>query len=389
MTINPVELINALATDDAVRADPFSLYRNAASMGEIVSIFPKFSIATSYDAVNFILRSSQFGKRPTDGSLGRRSIFNEKYPPSMLFSDPPNHTRLRRSVARLFTPSKIDAMTPQIEELTETLFARFIQSGGGDFVSEVALEIPVSVISLLLGVNPSDRPSLAKEVAIVAASLDLSTQFTGDEERVIEAGNILLEYFEALVRSKDEKGAVLASLLEGDDPLDVYEASVMALLLFMAGFETTANLLSSIIYSMGSDEEIRATVTGASDLRASVEEFLRLDSPVQIDGRLCQVESRYNDVKIDEGTFVLTLIGGANRDPKYFEDPDSFSLGRKVSPILSFATGIHHCIGATLARSEGEIFLRHLLDMPTYDIVKAVRKPTLTLRGFQSIEVVL
>lgn len=389
MTTNPVELINALASDETVRADPFSLYRNAASMGEIVDIYPKFSLATSYDAVNFVLRSPQFGKRPTDGSVGRRSIFNEKYPPSMLFSDPPDHTRLRRSVARLFTPSKIDEMIPQIEALTETLFSRFVANGGGDFVTEVALEIPISVISLLLGVNSSDRPSLAKEVAIVAASLDLSTQFTGDENRVIEAGNTLLEYFEALVRSKDGQGAVLASLLEGDEPLDVYEASVMALLLFMAGFETTANLLSSIIYSMGIDQDVRSVVGSAPDLRHCVEEFLRLDSPVQIDGRLCQNTVEYGGRKIEVGTFVLTLIGGANRDPRYFAEPDTFRLDRKTSPILTFATGIHHCIGATLARTEGSIFLRHLLDMPRYEIVNAVRKPTLTLRGFQSIEVTI
>ncbi len=389
MTTNPVDLINALASDEAVRADPFSLYRNAASMGEIVDIYPKFSLATSYDSVNFVLRSPQFGKRPTDGSVGRRSIFNEKYPSSMLFSDPPDHTRLRRSVSRLFTPSKIEEMTPQIEAMTESLFGKFIANGGGDFVSDVALEIPISVISLLLGVNSSDRPSLAKEVAIVAASLDLSTQFTGDQERVIEAGNTLLEYFEALVRSNDSKGAVLASLLEGDDPLNVYEASVMALLLFMAGFETTANLLSSIIYAMGSDEKTRSTVERSTDLRQCIEEFLRLESPVQIDGRLCQGPIKYGERDIEEGTFVLTLIGGANRDPRYFEEPDTFSLDRKTSPILTFATGIHHCIGATLARSEGSIFLRHLLDMPPYEITSAIRKPTLTLRGFQSIEVAL
>ncbi len=389
MTTNPVELINALASDEQVRADPFSLYRSAASMGDIVDIYPKFSLATSYDAVNFVLRSPQFGKRPTDGSVGRRSIFNEKYPPSMLFSDPPDHTRLRRSVARLFTPSKIEEMIPQIESLTASLFARLIANGGGDFVADVALEIPISVISLLLGVNSDDRPSLAKEVAIVAASLDLSTQFTGDEGRVVEAGNTLLEYFEALVQSKDQKGAVLSSLLEGDDPLDVYEASVMALLLFMAGFETTANLLSSIIYSMGTEPEVRVSVEEAKAIRGCVEEFLRLESPVQIDGRLCQSTSEFGDKKIEEGTFVLTLIGGANRDPRYFEEPDSFRLDRKVAPILSFATGIHHCIGATLARSEGAIFLRHLLDMPKYEVVNAIRKPTLTLRGFQSIEVSL
>ncbi|CAG4929058.1 MULTISPECIES: cytochrome P450 [Acidithrix] len=389
MIQNPLDIVQLLAGDSKVRENPFPIYDMARSMGEVIPVMERFYLATSFFACDSVLRNHSFGKRADSIEQARPLIFDSKYPPSMLFQDPPNHTRLRRSVTTFFTPSKISGLEPLIRETTRSALSSMVKDGGGDIVSKVALEIPISVISAMLGVDRGERSNLAQEVAIVAASLDIGERVRqGDRQELIDAGSNLLSFFDELIQSDLEKTRLLTSLMEGDSPLDGKETAVMALLLFMAGFETTANLLSSMAYRLGTDDEVYSKVGGFNDLLPrAVDEFLRLDSPVQLDGRVVQSEVTIAGVELEVGSFILTLLGGANRDPSVFEDPNAFRLDRSNSSLISFGAGIHHCVGATLARREGAIFLEELLKLPTYEVVSAKAKSSLTLRGFESIEV--
>ena len=389
MNTTPIELLESLANDAGVRDNPYPSYRFAQAMGEVLSLGEGFFIATSYRATDALLRSPKFLKNPRGASRGRRSVFNPDYPSSMLFLDPPDHTRLRRSVSRFFLPSAIARISGSIGDTATELITALVAQGGGDVVELVSVKLPIVVIASMLGVSACEGEALRDSVSIVARSLDLGTQF--DEARTTElaqAGSRLLAYFSDLIANDSQATTMLAQLQGGDDPLSARESAVMAVLLFMAGFETTSNLISSMVFTLCEDDDVAKTaMADEADLGAMVEEFLRLESPVQLDGRIAGVDSELGGVLIPEGSFVMTLIGAANRDAEVFSDPDVFSPARSQAPILSFGAGIHHCLGSNLARTEAKALLGALRAAPRPKLVSAKRKPSLTLRGFESLVV--
>ena len=387
MEMNPIQLIQKLTTDSGVREDPFAVYATARTLGEVLTLGENFYVVTSYRATDTVLRSPKFQKQAQGQPRRRRSAFNSDYPSSMLFLDPPDHTRLRRSVSRFFVPSQIAALKPKVNEIARDLVDRFVGAGGGDFISEVAVKLPISVISTMLGVPLADSEQLGKKVAVVAASLDIGIQLDEQSQsELIEAGNSLLAYFSDLIEGDRKRSTLVARLLGGDDAISPKESSVMALLLFMAGFETTSNLIGSMAYALCTRPEIaQKTSENSEHVGRVVDEFLRLESPVQLDGRVAGESLDLFGTEIPKSSFVMTLIGGANRDPSVFRDPATFDPHRSGSPILSFGAGIHLCLGALLARTEAAAMLGAISEQPKMRLVTAKRKPSLTLRGFESL----
>lgn len=384
---NPFDIIQLLANDDKVRENPFNAYAMARSFGDVININEGFYVATTYSAVDQVLRGSSFGKVPAGDISPRTSAFDPTYPVSMLFLDPPDHTRLRRSVVPYFTPSKVVQMHESIERYSDEFFKDIHRNSGGDLVADIAVKLPISVIADMLGVSREEHIRLKDEVSVVARSIDIGPGARESVKDTLEAAGIsLLSFFTQLIESNFDDSSLLSSLLSGADPLTIKEASVMAMLLFMAGFETTSNLLGSISYHLSNDTELYdQVIEERENLDHVVDEFLRLESPVQLNGRSVQADVVVNGVELKPGSFVLTLIGGANRDPSVFSDPDAFQFNRTTRGIMSFGAGIHHCVGAALARAEARIFLEHFLKLPRPNLVTAKRKPSLTLRGFDSV----
>ncbi len=388
---DPFDLIQSLATDETVRENPYSAYALARSFGEVIRVEDGFYLATSYSAVDQVLRGQAFGKHPIADNNPRRSTFDPSYPLSMLFLDPPEHTRLRRSVVSFFTPSKIQLLEPTISRSTAKLFETLISNGGGDIVEDVAVKLPISVIADMLGVSTDEHEGLREEVAILARSLDIGPGSRDAVKDTLDAAGIsLLSFFTDLIENKPAGSTLLSSLLEGPNPLSVKEAAVMAMLLFIAGFETTSNLIGSMVHQLLSDDVLCERVLDPNtNLANVVEEFLRLESPVQLDGRVVHSDVLVAGTELKVGNFVLTLIGGANRDPAVFSNPDQYDFTRSGKSVMSFGAGIHHCVGAALARSEARVFLEHFVKLPRPRLVTAERKPSLTLRGFKKVEIKL
>ncbi len=389
MDATPMQLLEALANDPVVREDPYPLYRNARAMGEVLSLGNGFFVASGYRAAETVLRSPKFQKVPPDGATRRRSVFDPDYPTSMLFLDPPEHSRLRRAVAGYFVPSQVSAMLTAIGDCAKDLVGSLVAKGGGDFVEEVSAKLPIRVISSMLGVPSKEGEALRASVAIVARSLDLGSEFDPvSSSELAVAGAELLGYFSDLIAQDSSGATMLARMQHGSDPLSAKESAVMALLLFMAGFETTANLISSMIFMISTDDGIAAQVNAReADIPALVEEFLRLEAPVQLDGRVAGGDLDLAGVRVPRGSFVMTLIGAANRDAEIFANPDQFLPSRRDATVLSFGAGIHHCLGAALARAEARAVLSCVRELGRPRLVSARRKPSLTLRGFESLVV--
>lgn len=389
MNFDANTLIQALSTDEGVRQDPYEAYSRFRELGPLIKLSDRFAVATTYGAVSNVLRSPDMGKRLGDGDEGMRHFADKHYPASMLFQDPPTHTRLRRAVGRRFSPNGIKGYDFVISEKACELFEGYVSNSGGDLISEVALPLPVWIVGEILGVPRGDRPILQPWVSTAARSLDFNLSPAPElVEEVQRATASLLGYFTDLLTVHQAKlsPGLLLDLLDDEDPLSHEEIAVMAMLLFAAGFETTANLIGNVVSALlAFPGELRKLQDGDVDISQATEELTRYDSPVQIDGRVVQQDCALGGVELEKGTFVVALIGSANRDPAVFVRPEHLDLRAIRAPILSFGSGIHFCLGSQLARKEIGVFLSLLSGLRRIEEIRAIRKSSLTLRGFDSL----
>ncbi|MFD7164589.1 cytochrome P450 family protein [Streptomyces violascens] len=285
---------------------------------------------------------------------------------NMLETDPPQHTRLRRLVAREFTPRRIEELRPRVQEITDGLLDTMLAAPGrtADLVDSLAFPLPMTVICELLGVSDLDQEAFrVLSNAAVAPAVD-----DGKNTAVREMGEYLIELIEdkrssrpgddllsALIRARDEDG----------DQLSPDELIGMAFLLLVAGHETTVNLISNgvrvLLSHPGQLAVLRADFDGLID--NAVEEMLRYEGPVETATyRFAREEVRIGDVLIPAGAPVLVSLASAGRDPLRHPDPDRFDIRRAPQSHLAFGHGIHFCLGAPLARMEGRIAVRSLLE---------------------------
>ncbi len=354
-------------------------------------------VFSRYADVDTVLRDHRrFSNDPRKRDLNRRQQATLPAPDdyTMLFLDPPDHTRLRALVNKAFTRRAVNALEPHIRGVMRTLLDE-VDPAGFDLMEAVANPLPVIVIAEMLGVPPEDRDRFRTWSNRRARLLE-PTIGPRDREIAAQAGEALNEYFVPIIqarRAKPENDIVsaLAQAEEEGDVLTEHEMLNMLRLLLVAGNETTTNLIGNgmlaLLRNPGELERLRAD---PSLIPAAVEELLRYDSPVQTDFRGALEDCEVNGSPVRRGENVVLLIGSANRDPEVFEEPDRLDIGRSEGSHISFGRGLHHCIGAPLARLEGRVALEVLLERFTSMRLLAdhpAYRGGVVLRGLESLPV--
>ena len=316
----------------------------------------------------------------------------------MLFRDPPDHTRLRALVSRAFTPRVVEAMRPHIQEIVDGLLDRVEGARGMDVIEDLAYPLPVTVICEMLGVPTADQDVFKQWSADIARSLDASILPAGSEviTRGQEAGDALREYFRSLivVRRKSPQPDLLSALIaaeEQGDKLSEPELVATCVLLLIAGHETTVNLIGNgLLALLRHPAELRALADDPALIQTGVEELLRYDGPVQRTGRMTMADVEIGGRQIPKGSIVAAVIGAANRDPAHFADPDRLDVARRENRHIAFGFGIHFCLGAPLARIEGQVAIGTLLHrMPALKLVSDTPewRESSVLRGLKTLPV--
>ena len=298
---------------------------------------------------------------------GRRASLPNVEEPSMLFLDPPDHTRLRALVNKAFTPRAVAALEPHIRELTTTLLDAVDDPAAFDLMEAVAKPLPVIVIAEMLGIPPEDRAQFA--VWSDQRARILEPTLSPDERETADAAmRSLDEYLMPIISArrvdpKDDIISALAQAEEEGDKLTEREVLIMLRLLLVAGNETTTNLIGNgVLALLRHPDQLAAMREDPALIPSAVEELLRFDSPVQVDVRSVLDDCEVNGFRVRRGDNVVTLLGAANRDPDRFEAPDRLDVRRGDQNHLSFGRGIHHCLGAPLARLEGRVVLQALIE---------------------------
>ncbi|MFF2021043.1 cytochrome P450 [Streptomyces sp. NPDC058171] len=278
---------------------------------------------------------------------------------NMLQTDPPEHTALRAGVARHFTPARVAALRPRVQEIAAELVAALPRSGGVDLVAAFAMPLPVTVICELLGVPAEDR------AAVREWSRDLVTPDSAAAARSAAAA-MTAHFDRMLVHKREHPGDDLFSALTAPDtgaPLAPEDLLGMCFLLLVAGHETTVNLISGAFHALLSRPELLASVRADPSLLAGVvEETLRFHSPVSAAAfRYAAEDTRIADTPVPRGDAVLVSLAAAGRDPEHWPEPEVFDPRRARSGHLGFGHGVHHCLGAPLARAEAVAALTELL----------------------------
>jgi pimeloyl-[acyl-carrier protein] synthase len=389
--------------DPAFLVDPYPVYHRLRAEDPVHRHPLGFYALTRYDDVVALLRDPRFGKS------GYQALFEARFGSapegswlamSMLFRDPPDHTRLRSLVSQAFTPRVVEAMRPRIRAIVDALLDRVEGQGRMEAIADLAYPLPVTVISEMLGV-PAARSEAVKQWSLdLARALDAIALPAGPEvvERGRRATAELLGCFRELVDARRRRpGADLLSALvaaeEAGDRLTEGELLATCVLLYVAGHETTVNLVGNgLLALLRHPDQWRRLRDDPRLLPGAVEELLRYDGPVQRTGRIAAEDVELAGVGIPAGSLVLGFLGAANRDPGHFPEPDRLDVTRDEPRHLAFGYGIHYCLGAPLARLEAQVALDALLrrfpELELEDPTPAWR-PSSTLRGLVALPVSL
>ncbi|QFZ20138.1 cytochrome P450 family protein [Saccharothrix syringae] len=355
--------------------DPYAVYRGMRDDAPVHKVVVKTLtvelnawVVTRYDDARRLLADRRLSK---DGDQMPRIVERHKVGTertdtpvvrNMLFSDPPDHTRLRRIMGRAFTVRRVQTMRPWIERTVHELLDRVTPGAVTDVVRDIALTLPISVIGRLLGV-PDDRHEDFRAWNGVLTSV---TAGMAEKQAAFRAAGACIA---ALIKAKraDPGDDLIGALVEagdGDEALDDDELLSTVFLVMNAGYETTASMISSSVHALLVDPGAqRALRADPALVPAAVEEFLRWESPLNLaTARFTVAPVLVGDVVIPEDELVFISLAAANRDPGRFTAPDRLDPARPANAHVSFGHGIHHCVGAPLARLEGEVVLRALLD---------------------------
>jgi P450-derived glycosyltransferase activator len=364
------------------RDNPYPLYERLRAQGPITKARVGPWVTTSHSLCNRILRDRQFGvvldgvdPGPGGGGL------------SFLEMNPPDHTRLRRLAAPAFSPKQMAGYATRIDKTVRQLLDDLPADSSFDLVDSFAAPLPIAVISDLLGVPNTHMRDFARWGATIGTALD---GVKGVRHiRALMAANAGLErLFEELFEQRRRQPAddvVSAVVAAEGDQITPAEMVPFCILLFIAGFETTVNLISNGVLALLADPEQWAALGNDPSLaEGAVEEILRYDPPVQRTGRVALADVDLDGVHLQRGEFVVVLTGAANRDPSVYAEPARFDITRTL-PVehLAFSSGIHYCLGAPLARMEATMALAALAErLPSLRRTgRVARRNAATIRG--------
>lgn len=391
-------LVEVLLTDHGA-AGPYRGYRRLRELAPRLRTAAGLLVLSGYRDCEAALRNRDLGK--VNESLGfqlaavpedlrRRAL--RRFRRTMLFRNPPDHTRLRRLVSSVFTPRHVDALRPAIAARIEALLDDLAGRDVADVIADLALPLPVGVIGDLLGIPDIDR-SVASWVRELVAPLEPGADVAAVQAAVAAEDHLAGYFAELLAHKRRHPADDLLSRLataRGEDRLDDDECVGTAILLFAAGFETTTNLVGNGLAALlAAPHQLRRLRSRPELAERTVEELLRFDAPVQTDGRTALVDTRIGDLEVAQGQVVLLLLGAGNRDPDVFTGPDVLDVGRAQAAPLSFGGGLHFCLGAPLARLEAvELFPRLLSRFPRLEAAgPPTWRPGLSFRGLARLPV--
>ncbi len=384
----------------AFRADPYPAYRFLREAAPMWRAPTGQWVVSTHAGCTALLRDPRVGR--CDRRLLEPETFAEPAVASltrmMLFLDPPTHTRIRGLVSRAFNARRIEALRPRIEAIVDELIDRVHGQGGMDVIADFAHRLPVTVICDMLGVPEEDRAPFLDESVVRGRILDPVPMSREEMDATNGAFGGLEAYFRKLLAyRRDNPGEDLVTGLlaarEADNSLSEDEIVSNINLLFGAGHETTTNLIGNGLLALHRNPgELARLRDDPSLLPNAVEELLRYDSPVQLTSRLVSESVEIMGETVQSGEEVIALLGAANHDPAaYAGDPDVLDVGRPGVRAISFGGGLHFCLGAQLARIEGEIAFRRLIErlpgMKLADADHVVWKQTVTLRGLELLPV--
>lgn len=386
----------------AVTANPYPTYARMRREEISKSMLGVYTTA-DHAVCASVLRDSRFSSAPTHQPGYRPPEYAPDdprsellgYETSLLTMDPPDHTRIRRLVASAFTRRATDALEPFVREKATALLDAVDVRAGFDLVDSFAFRLPIAVICHLLGVPNEDEEKFRRWGDDVAMTLE--PRMTDAPDPALVASELdLTAYLRDLIaaRRRAPDGTLLSALIAAEEEgvrLSEAELVSTALLLLVAGFETTVNLIANGTAALLGAPEVWTQLREEPDRwPAAVEELLRYDSPVQMTSRIATEDLELAGRELRAGTTVIVAIGGANRDPKVFPDPDRIVLGRPDGDHhLSFSLGIHHCLGAALARLEARVAFEELaarIERPAL-AGRPVRRGLLILRGYESLPI--
>jgi cytochrome P450 len=377
--------------------DPYPLMDELRALGPLVRT--KFAwVSVDHGVCREILRDKRFGvtdptamelPRPLRVLISRTDpgVPNPVEPPAMVVVDPPDHTRYRQLVAQSFTPRAIGTLSTRVAEVTGELIDRIAATPNPDLIADFAAQLPVAIIGEILDLPDDIHPRMLEWGHSGAPLLDVGIGWK-TYRRAIDglrrADEDLRERFHQARTAGP--GDNPFSKMAADGALTDRELTANAALLVGAGFETTVNLIGNGVVALLQHPDQLARLHDDPDLwPAAVEEILRFDSPVQMTARTARCDVEIAGCHIAAGDMVALLLGGANRDPHAFPDPDSFDISRpNARDHLAFASGVHACLGAALARIEGATALRALFEtFPDLCLVEPIqRRGLVNLHGF-------
>ncbi len=383
--------------DPAVQRDPYPAYAAMRELGPVLwNPLMGAWMVWRYDDVLGVLNEWERYSSTAIGGRSRRqpgegAESDDSFgAPTMLTSDPPDHTRYRGVVARAFTPRAIAAQEPALRELAAALLAGLAGTGSCEVVASLSSPLPVLAIATMLGVDQADVVSFRDWSDDIVARGDLPTD---EEQRLARAASAALRaYFSREVQRRHHKTSdgtdLLSRLVEANQGGSLSDAELLAscILLLVAGNETTTNLISNMTLQLGLHRDQRDLLVRDLGLMPSaVEETVRFDGPVHWTLRLATEDVEVQGQPIRSGEMVLALIAAANRDPDIYDDPDTYDIARGSTTHLGFGHGIHYCLGSSLARLEARVAMEALLEVaPRYRVVLGEGEPRYTRSNLRS-----
>jgi len=373
--------------------DPYAIHRDARRQGPVAWSELGVAMVTGHAECSAVLKGAGWLADPRRNPVMPAELAEQDV--SLLSLDPPDHTRLRKLVSSSFSARAIDRLSQVAQSYAQQLVKAAVQEGDVDVMSALAYPLPLAVICHLLGVPDEDRSRIGRWGYDLSPGLDLALSGPPPDS-VVAASACVDDYFRGLIarKRKQPSGDFVGQLLEAQrNGAEIGDRELLNLctLILLAGFVTTVNLIGNGLSSLlAHPDQWQECLSDPGLLGNAVEEMLRFESPVQYTARFPIADTTLARENFSAGRHALLLLGAANRDPAVFTDPDQFDITRpNANEHLAFATGIHHCLGAALARLEARALLTALLEQaPRTRLAETpVLRPVRNLRGFERLPV--
>lgn len=393
--------------DPSFKVSPYQTFENLRKTDPVYKSPLGFYVLSEYDDVKAVLKDKNASPDADRALEESGAVFREELnvPDELdglkpfLFMDPPDHTRLRSLVSMAFTPKMVEGLRPTIAKTASDLIELMLEKQEVDLVESFAFPLPVAIICKMLGVPNEDEQLFKGWSNLLARSLDpgfmLPAEIRSQRlKTVIDFKN----YFKELISylRKHPQDDLLSKLIDVEasgEKLSEVELIGIAMLLLIAGHETTVSLIAnSVLALIKNKDQERELRQNRELIKLGIEEVLRYDPPVQLTGRYSLSDIALRTTVVDKGSFIVLLIAAANRDPKQFSNPDEFDVHRSPNNHLSFGFGSHFCLGAPLARLETQVALELLLERVKFiELLDShlEYKDNIVLRGLKKLLVTL